>query len=71
MTSAYSRRIRLVSDAVVSSYIRDISTPARSAAPAPEPPRPHAARAERPARTRRALRRREHVALARRAHQPA
>jgi hypothetical protein len=58
MTPADSRRIRRVSDAIVASYIHDIS--ARTGSPAtPEPVRRHGARAERLARTRRALRRRE------------
>jgi hypothetical protein len=58
MTPADSRRIRLVSEAVASSYINDISTRARSGASAPEPARRHGAREERIAHTRRMLRRR-------------
>jgi hypothetical protein len=69
MTAADSRRIRLVSDAVVSSYIRDISTRASSGDAAPETARLHGARADRRAHTRRALRRRANLAHARRAHQ--
>jgi hypothetical protein len=65
MTPADSRRIRLVSDAVVASYIHDIS--ARTGFPAnPAPERRHGARAARLAHTRRALRRREDLTHARR-----
>ena len=53
MTLADSRRIRLVSDAVVASYIHDISARTGSAA-APEPARRHGARADRVGHTRRA-----------------
>lgn len=50
MTPADSRRIRLVSDAVVASYIHDIST--RTASPAsPAPDRRHGTRADRLAHT--------------------
>jgi hypothetical protein len=70
MTPADSRRTRLVSEAVVSSYIRDISTRARSGAPAPEPARPHGARVDGLAHARRTLRRRDLV-HARRAYQVA
>jgi hypothetical protein len=57
MTQADARRIRLVSDGVVASYIHEIS--ARAGSPAtPAPARRHGARAERVTRTRRALRRR-------------
>lgn len=66
MTSIDPRRIRLVSDAVVASYIHEIS--ARNGS-APEPARRHGARADRLAHTRRALRRREDLAHARRNHQ--
>ena len=69
MTTADPRRTRLVSEAVVSSYIREISTRASSGAPAPQPARLHGARADRLAHTRRALRRRDDLAHARRAHQ--
>jgi hypothetical protein len=58
MTPADSRRIRLVSNAVMSSYIHEISTRGSSGDRAPEPARPHDARADRLAHTRRALRRR-------------
>jgi hypothetical protein len=70
MTLADSRRIRLVSDAVVSAYIRDISTRAGSG-DAPEPASTHGARADRLAHPRRALRRRQDLAHGRRAHQVA
>jgi len=60
MTPADHRRIRLVSDAVVSGYIREIST---RSGPVPEPARTPGARAERP---RRVPRRREDLAHARR-----
>lgn len=68
MTPPEPRRIRLVSDAVVSAYIRDISTRAGSDDPAPQPARLHGARATRLTRTRPALRRRDDPAHARRAH---
>lgn len=58
MTPADSRRIRLVSDAVVASYIHEISTRTGSGATA-APERRHGARADRLTHTRRALRRRE------------
>jgi hypothetical protein len=70
MTPAHSRRIRLVSDAVVASYIHDISTRTSSGA-TPAPARRHAARADRLAHTRRALRRREDLTHARRDYQAA
>lgn len=69
MTLADSRRIRLVSDAVVSAYIRDISTRAGCGDPAPQPAPFHGARATRLTHTRLALRRRDDLAHARRAHQ--
>ena len=68
MTLADSRRIRLVSEAVVSAYIRDISTQAGSG-DTPEPAGTHGARADRLAHPRRALRRRQDLAHDRRAHQ--
>ena len=68
MTPADSRRIRLVSDAVVSSYIRDISTRAGAGA-TPTPARRHRARADRLAHTRRSLRRRQYPIHARRDYQ--
>ena len=55
MTPADSRRIRLVSDAVVASYIHEISARAGSG-DAPAPARRHG---DRLAHARRALRRRE------------
>jgi hypothetical protein len=55
MTPADPRRIRLVSDAVVASYIHDISARTGSGA-TPTPVRRHGARADRIAHTRRALR---------------
>ena len=62
MTPADSRRIRLVSDGVVASYIHDISARTGSGAtPAPAP-----RRADRLAHTRRALRLREDRVHARR-----
>ena len=68
MTPADSRRLRLVSDAIVASYIHDIS--ARSGARAtPAPARRRGARADRLTHTRRALRRREALAHGRRDHQ--
>jgi hypothetical protein len=70
MTPAEARRIRLVSDAVVSSYIRDISTRAGGGDPAPQPARLHGARATRLTHTRLALRRGDDLAHSRRAHQP-
>jgi hypothetical protein len=57
MTPADSRRIRLVSEGVVASYIHDIS--ARTGSPSPA--RTHGARADRLAPTRRARRRRTHA----------
>jgi hypothetical protein len=68
MTPADSRRIRLVSDAVVASYIHDISARTGSGA-SPAPARRHGARANRAAHTRRALRRREDLTRARREYQ--
>jgi hypothetical protein len=68
MTPAESRRIRLVSDAVVASYIHDISTRTGSGV-APEPERRHGARADRLGHTRRAHRRREDLTHARRDYQ--
>ena len=69
MTPADSRRISLISDAIVASYIHDIS--ARTGTEAtPEPARRHGARADRLAHTRRALRRREDLTHGRRDHQP-
>ena len=68
MTAADSRRIRLVSDAIVASYIHDISARTGSAA-APEPARRHGARADRLAHERRTLRRRENPTHGRRDHQ--
>jgi hypothetical protein len=67
MTPADSRRIRLVTDAVVASYIHEISARTGSGA-TPAPARAHGARADRLAHTRRALRRREDHA--RRDYQP-
>ena len=64
MTPTDSRRIRLVADAVVSSYINDISTRTNRA-----PARRHGARAARLAHTRPALRRREDLTHARRDYQ--
>ena len=69
MTPADSRRIRLVSDAVVASYIHDISARTGSRA-TPAPARRHGARADRLAHTRRVLRRREDPTHARRDYQP-
>jgi hypothetical protein len=67
MTAAESRRARLVSDAVIASYINEISTrPGAGTTPAPE--RPHAARL---AQTRRPLRRREERGHARLVYQSA
>ena len=68
MTPADPRRIRLVSDAVVASYIHEISARTGSGA-ATEPARRHSARADRLAHTRPALRRREDLAHARRTYQ--
>jgi hypothetical protein len=68
MTPADPRRIRLVSDAVIASYIHDISARTSSGA-TPAPARRHGARADRVAHTRRALRRREDLIHARRDHQ--
>lgn len=68
MTPIDPRRIRLVSDAVVAAYIHDISARNGSRA-APEPARRHGARVDRLAHTRRAVRRREDLAHARRNHQ--
>jgi hypothetical protein len=68
MTPVDSRRIRLVSDAVVASYIHDISARNGSRA-TPAPARVHGARADRLAHTRRALRRREDLTHARRDYQ--
>ena len=70
MTPADSRRIRLVSDAVVSAYIRDISTHTGSG-DAPEPAGTHGARADRLSLPRRAPRRRQDLAHGRRTHQGA
>ena len=69
MTLADSRRIRLVSDAIVASYIHEISARTGSGAAAPEPARRHGARADRVGHTRRALRRREDVTHSRRDRQ--
>jgi hypothetical protein len=69
MTPADPRRIRLVSEAVVSSYINDIS--ARTGSGAPALARRHGARADRLAYTRRALRRREALTHGRRDYQTA
>ena len=68
MTPAESRRIRRVSDAVVASYLMDISTRAASGDPTPERARLHGARADRLPRTRSALRRREELPHVRRGH---
>jgi hypothetical protein len=68
MTPADSRRIRLVSDAVVAAYIHEISTRTGSRA---TPARRHGARADRLAHTRRALRRRDDRSHARRDYQAA
>jgi hypothetical protein len=62
MTTADSRRIRLVSDGVVASYIHEISARTGSGS-TPEPAR---RRADRVAHTRRPHRRREGLAHARR-----
>jgi hypothetical protein len=70
MTPAHSRRIRLVSEAVVASYIHDISAHTDSGA-TPAPVRRHGIRADQLAHTRQALRRREDLAHARRDHQVA
>jgi hypothetical protein len=69
MTPAHSRRIRLVSEAVVASYIHDISARPGSAA-TPGPARRRGARADQVAHARRALRRRDDLAshLRRRDH---
>ena len=69
MTPADSRRIRLVSDAIVASYIHDISARTGSRA-TPEPARRHGARAHRLAHARRVLPRREDPTHGRRDHQP-
>ena len=63
MTPADSRRIRLVSDAVVANYILDSRH-----APAPGHPTPPRRPADRLDHTRRALRRREDRVHARRDH---
>jgi hypothetical protein len=68
MTPAESRRIRRVSDAVVASYIHEISVRTGSGAK-PAPVRRHGARADRIPHTRRALRRREDLTHARRDYQ--
>jgi hypothetical protein len=68
MTPAASRRTRLISDAVVASYIHDISARTGSGS-TPAPTRRHGARADRLAHTRRALRRREDLTHARRDYQ--
>jgi hypothetical protein len=70
MTPADHRRIRLVSEAVVSGYIREISTRAGSG-DAPEPARAPARRADRLSHARRVLRSRQELAHARRAHHAA
>jgi hypothetical protein len=70
MTPADSRRTRLVYDAVVASYIHDISARTGSGA-TPAPARGHGVRADQSAHTRQALRRREDLAHARRDHQAA
>jgi hypothetical protein len=68
MTPVDSRRISLVSNAIVASYIHDISarTDSRSH---PRAARRHGARADRLAHTRRALRRREDLTHGRWDHQ--
>jgi hypothetical protein len=68
MTPTDPRRIRRVSDAVVASYIHDISARTGSGV-TPAPARRHGARADRLAHTRRALRRREDLTHARRDYQ--
>ena len=68
MTPADARRIRLVSDAVVASYIHDISARA-GAGRTPPPARRHGARPDRLTHTRRALRRRDALAHGRREYQ--
>jgi GTP cyclohydrolase III len=68
MTPADPRRIRRVSDAVVASYIHDISARTGSGT-TPAPARRHSARADQRAHTRRALRRREDFNHARRDYQ--
>jgi hypothetical protein len=71
MTPADARRIRLVSDAVVASYIHDISA-RTGAGSTPPPARRHGgARADRLTHTRRALRRRDALAHGRREYQAA
>jgi hypothetical protein len=67
MTPADSRRARLVTDAVVASYIHEIS--ARTGAAGTPAPARRGARADRLAHTRRALRRREDLTHARRDYQ--
>jgi hypothetical protein len=68
MTPADSRRIRRVADAVVASYIHDISARTGSGA-TPAPARPHGARADRIAHPRRTRRRRQDLTHARREYQ--
>jgi hypothetical protein len=68
MTPADSRRIRLVSDGVIASYIHHISARTGSGA-TPALARRHGARADRLAHTRRALRRRAELNHARRDYQ--
>jgi hypothetical protein len=70
MTPVDHRRIRLVSDAVVSGYIREISTRAGSG-DAREPARTPGGRADRLTHARRVLRPRQELAHARRAHHAA
>jgi hypothetical protein len=68
MTPADSRRARRVSEAVVASYIHEISARA-DAGTTPAPARRRGARADRLAHRRRALRRREDLAHTRRAYE--
>ena len=68
MTPADPRRIRLVADGVIASYIHDISARTGSGA-TPAPARRHGARADRLGHTRRALRRRAELDHARRDYQ--
>ena len=70
MTPIDPRRIRLVSDGVVASYIHEISARNGSGV-TPEPARRHRARADRRAHARRPLRLREDLAHARRDYQAA
>ena len=70
MTPVDHRRIRLVSDAVVSGYIREISTRSGSVH-ATEPAPTHGAGADRLTHARPVLGRREDLAHARRTHHAA